>query len=178
MKFSNSLTSSIILYLGLVGPLRRAKASSSAEDLHSSDISSVDFQSLLYTEINNEIEVVVQQVEEADDFRLRGRFLREEDIPLKAQGTWSKVVEHGWQMSHSFQNNYYNGQTRIRFLEESSGGLMAAASPFLVCSHSSRDKSAFQRLESMLRRTSALSEDATVVRNDPKKTCYHVFFRA
>jgi hypothetical protein len=173
MKFSNSLTSSIILYLGLVNPLKRAKASSSTEDLHSSDISLVEFQGLLYTEINNEIEVV-QQAEEADDFRLRGRFLQEEDVPPKAQVTWNKVVEHGWQMSRSFQNNYYNGQTRNLSLGESSDRLMAAVSPFLVCSHSSNDKSAFQRLKSMLKCTGALSEDATVVRNDPKKTCYHV----
>ena len=169
------LRSSLTLYLGLIGPLKRAIASPIQGPADSSDISLVEFQTLLYSEINNEIHVV-QQAEEPHDFRLRGRFLREEDVPPSAQSTWDAVVEHGWQMSHSFQNNQFNGRTRNRQLEESSSddGLTITASPFLVCSHSSHDKSAFQRLESMLRRTGAHSEDATVVRNDPKKTCYHV----
>ena len=47
-------------------------------------------------------------------------------------------------------------------------------SPFLVCSHTSKDKSGYQRLQAMLDFTGAHLEDYTVVRNDPDKTCYHV----
>ena len=46
--------------------------------------------------------------------------------------------------------------------------------PFLVCSQSSTQKSAYSRLKPMLNRTDALFQDAIVVRNDPMKTCYHV----
>jgi hypothetical protein len=177
MKFSISVRTSIILFFGLASSLNKVQASLTQASDATSDISLVEFQGLLYSEVNGEIKAVQEQVDEtvahSHDRRLHGRFLREEDVSPTAQELWNKVIQHGWDMSQTSSNNYYNGQQtpKKRNLGEIDG---VKTFPFLVCSHSSVYKSGFQRMEPMLERTGAHSGDASVVFNDPKKTCFHV----
>lgn len=143
----------------------------------SPDMSLVEFQSILYSEINNEIEILQQQdpLRESllgnHDLRLRGRYLREDDVLAKPQDMWDEVVQHGWNMSRA-SYKFYQKQHDRDLKEKTNEHLMV--SPFLVCSRSSQEKSGYQRLQAMLELTRAYLGDHIVVRNDSDKTCYHV----
>ena len=144
-------------------------------------MSLAQFQSLLYSEINSEIEVLQQQdtlhdpTPSHNDHRLRGRFLREEDVITKAQQIWENVVKHGWDMSQVSHKSYQKEQSIRKLQEEQQiSDQSPMISPYLVCSHTSEDKSGYQRLQAMLEFTGAHLGDYTLVRNDPDKTCYHI----
>ena len=147
-------------------------------------MSLVQFQSLLYSEINSEIEVLQQQenlphdsTPSHNDHRLRGRFLREEDVITKAQHIWDDVVKHGWDMSQVLHKSYQKEQNVRKLQDEEQANIQSPMiSPFLVCSHSSSEdtKSGYQRLQAMLDFTGAHLGDYTLVRNDPEKTCFHI----
>ena len=143
----------------------------------SPDMSLVEFQSILYSEINNEIEILQQQdpLRESllgnHDLRLRGRYLREDDVLAKPQDMWDEVVQHGWNMSRA-SYKFYQKQHDRDLKEKTNEHLMV--SPFLVCSRSAQEKSGYQRLQAMLEFTRAYLGDHIVVRNDSDKTCYHV----
>lgn len=137
------------------------------ELVSSTNISLVDFQSLLYSEINYEIQWNLQP----EDRRLNGRHLSEEDVSPRAQEVWDRVVEHGWEMSRSLLN-HSNPFIGHRILNEVSDTSKIA--PFLICSHSTKDQSGYQRLQTLLNQIDVHLEDFFVVRNDPNKTCYHV----
>lgn len=170
MKCYNLLSSSLALY-----------ALSCAVSLNCSiayDTSLADFQGMLFSEINSEIEqaaIVLQEESSRSAPQLQsgkhqGRFLQEQDVLPSAQDLWNKVIQHGWDLSLA---NSKSIQKRI--LKEAQGDIRPKGFfPYIVCSHSSRTKSAFQRLKPMLEYTEAYLDDAIVVLNESKKTCYHV----
>ena len=143
-------------------------------------MSLVEFQSMLYSEINSEIEILQQEQDPPHNStphhqgdRLRGRYLREEDVIAKAQEVWDEIVQHGWDMSQVSHKSYQKRDGR-NLKEETDDSSYPMISPFLVCSHTSQEKSGYQRLQPMLEFTGAHLRDYIVVRNDPDKTCYHI----
>ena len=179
--FSKSTISSFILYLGFVkSPLKIAVAQELAyEDLHgSSMISLVEFQGMLYSEVNTAIDNQEQsppKYQIHQDQRLQGRFLREEDVPINAQKVWNQVVQQGWHMSQLYSDNFHSTQSRRRSLSlDQVEDDDVKKLPFIVCSHSSLKKSGFQRLEPMLKHTRSSPGDISVILNESNKTCYHV----
>ncbi len=173
MKFFNPINSFILFQLLLIGATNPVDVTEEAvvhddEIGSSTNISLVDFQSLLYSEINYEIQ---QWNSQPEDRRLNGRYLSEEDVSPIAQGVWDRVVEHGWEMSRSLLN-HSSPFIGHRILNQVSDTLKTA--PFLICSHSTKDQSGYQRLQTLLNQIDVHLEDFFVVRNDPNKTCYHV----
>jgi hypothetical protein len=163
----------IVLFFGLCSPSNTVQALWTEDSLYSSDITFVEFQGLLISEINSVFDLV--QETGSRKHRPRGRFLRaEEDLSHQSQDLWNRVLQHGWDMSQTSSHMYSSKieATSRRNLKEI--GTDAPTYPFLVCSHSSLQKSGFQRLEPMLKRTGAQSEDASIVSNDLQKTCFHV----
>ena len=169
MKFSTSIVS---LFISSVASKHLVIAN---------DISLVEFQDLLYSEMNSEI--VQQQYDSRSnhhDRRLHGRILQEADVTHEANHLWKSVVKHGWDLSESLDKNnkIYSSSlsSSRRRLQANSEKDISSSNyfPFLVCSQSTAQVSAYSRLKPMLDRTAALFEDAVVVRNDAMKTCYHV----
>jgi hypothetical protein len=191
----SSLAPSVILcYLGLLSSFSNGAEESSTGDFDSSPhISLVEFQGLLHSEVNGEIEEIQEEEHQKEvnvngtlsdnrqGHRLyKGRYLQKEQVSPKAQDLWNKVLQHGWDMSQTtiFTNNkhhhYYRELRKWNLILEEVD-TNASTYPFLVCSHSSlENKTGFQRLEPMLKRTGALFEDSSVVFNGPKKTCFHI----
>ena len=145
------------------------------------DISLVDFQGLLYSEVNSEIESVLYQNDRPDDGsidetekhkdpRLRGRYLMDQDVSSKVQDVWDSVIQHGWDMAYSLNDHFPHMNRSLQ--KESLHELMTA--PYLICSHSSKRSSGFQRLQTLLDDVNVHLGDSIVVRNDPNRTCYHV----
>ena len=157
------------------------------------DISLVDFQSLLYSEVNSELEVIlVKRADTADtadtsfddsvsrtDKRLQGRFLREEDVTELAQNLWQNIVQHGWNLFQSPSKVHpalsSAQKRRLDYSKSDTTDEMQVFHPYLVCSETtSNTTSGFERLQPMLIRTGAFLQDELVVFNAPDKTCYHV----
>ena len=167
MKSYSLLTSSIALYCTVFFALRKG--------IKASDISLVDFQGILFTEINREIEEAIILKEASNNLTQpqsleyqQGRSLQVQDVMPAAQDLWVKVIQHGWDLALS------NGKSiQKRSLKETQDEAIVSF-PYIVCSHSPQTGSAFQRLQSMLKHTGAYLGDAVVVLNEPKKTCYHV----
>jgi hypothetical protein len=189
------LTPSAIFYLGLLNWLSGRAQGFSSEDFNSSPhiISLVEFQGLLHSEVNGEIEAIQEEEHQKEvhgnvtlpgnqqGYRLHtGSYLQKEQISSEAEDLWNKVLQHGWDMSQttiSSNNKYrYNRQKRKQnIVLDEIEPTSAFTYPFLICSHSSlKNKSGFQRLEPLLNRTGVLFEDASVVFNAPQKTCVHV----
>ncbi len=135
------------------------------------------FQSILSSEVNT----VVAELELHDQLRrLRGgnsEAEKQQDDTAKmtkTQEVWDDIVQHGWDVSRLSTNDENRRKTKRRLYQDSSK-FKEAKYPFLLCSHSSRPKSAYRRLQPIMNLTNACMEDISVVRNDPKSTCYHVF---
>ena len=156
------------------------------------NISLVEFQDLLYSELNSEIEELSKKIvandgsdsdQHHEDIRLNGRFLREEDVTLPAEALWKRVVQHGWDLSQStvqdilaLRHTQEKNRRRLDHVLTNFPDDLHKYHPFLVCSEtpSETEKSGFRRLEPVLKLTGALLEDNIIVRNDPNKTCAHV----
>ena len=185
MIFQSSFISFLFILLQMVNLTYCKSVKQYHPDMQQAYVSSphmslVEFQSMLYSEINSEIETLHQQqnpprgiTPNHQDRRLQGRNLREEDVIATAQDVWDEVVRHGWDMSQ-VSHKFYQKRHDRNLQQEISDRSFAVISPFLVCSHTSQDKSGYQRLQAMLDFTGAHLGDYTVVRNDPDKTCYHI----
>ena len=170
MKTTHSSVSSCIMALVAVSSVNTFVRAAT------SDISLVEFQDLLFSEVNSEVQQ--QSTELQDDRRLHGRFLRDDDVTPEAIDLWNGIIQHGWDVSESvheiFPSSRRSLKSRNLTKNKTSDELLSGYIPFLVCSHSSEQMSAFSRLQPMIHRTDALLQDAIVVRNDPLKTCFHV----
>lgn len=144
------------------------------------DISLVDFQGLLFSEVNSEIEQYDVSNHNHEEFQ--GRFLEKDSVSQEAYNLWDHVIEHGWNLVE-FPNLVYSSSThralsksRNKTWVEDDDEVLRRSThfPFLVCSHSSTKMTGFRRLGPLLNCTKSLNQDFVVVRNDPLKTCYHV----
>ena len=184
MIFQSTVTSFLFISLQLISSTDCKIIKQNYPDVQQGNVPSphmslVEFQSMLYSEVNSEIEVLQQQdsrdsTPHHQDHRLRGRYLREEDVIAMAQEVWDDVVQHGWGMAQLSHKSYQKRHSRNRNLQEETSDPSPMISPFLVCSHTSQEKSGYQRLQAMLDFSGAHLGDYTIVRNDPDKTCFHV----
>ena len=144
--------------------------------ISASDISLTEFQGMLLSEINTEIETaaLLQKDDvsrtEFSQLKTERRFLREKEAP--SQKVWDRIIQHGWQAAATRSKSSTTQRRNLREEPVSQNGPITF--PYIVCSHSSRNKSAFQRLAPMLKYTGAHLDDSKVVLNDSQKTCYHV----
>lgn len=121
-------------------------------------ISFSHFKQLLVSEINN---VFVKTTREQDEDYRGVRDLQEFKM------TWDSVVEHGWEISRSLKR-----RDSIDSCDRQD--TKSLTYPYLFCYESSVHKSAYQRIDPMLKLTQPYLEDYSIVRNDPHMTCFHV----
>ncbi len=132
-------------------------------------ISSHRFKDLLFTEIHN---VIVDHHVSNDDKRGHRRMLDYNE------STWNSIVSHGWNVSSKLSEERRNSDfldsngSSHRTLEQSRRN-NTMTFPYLVCSHSSTKKSAYRRIQLLLKRTQPLG-DVAIIRNDPDMSCFHV----
>lgn len=158
---------------------------------HASNVSLVEFQGMLFSEMNSEVHhsSLINGAANADadadaantnSFReFQGRYLREEDVSLPAQDLWNQVTQHGWDTMEAHANESHlafhkNGLLKRRSLVEASNQL--SAFPFLICSHShgSNLTTGFERLEPLLSHVNDIHfGDVALVLNTDEKTCFH-----
>lgn len=136
----------------------------------SSQFSISDLQNLLFTEVDDEIEAVKETLMSNRGLsNKRERELKSEAPLPEAEAIFDHIVEHAWQLSKS----QMKGDHASRFLTQSSNdGEMQFA--YLVCSRTPLLQSGIQRLAPMLQFTGAQLNDAIVVSNDEKQSCYHI----
>ena len=143
----------------------------------SSLLSLKQFQSILSTEVNTVVARIPSDHEQYardkdQSRRLEPRYYnttRKEEIRRhteQAQDLWKGIVYHGWEVCSE-------ERAQRRLLQDTISN--DPRQPFLLCSHSTHLKSAHQRLKQILKLTKSRRGDISVVRNDPKVTCFHVF---
>lgn len=136
----------------------------------SSSLSLTQFQSILSTEINTIVARVASDKDQNRRLEPRHYNTTEEEVNTRdlaqAQELWKGIVHHGWEV-------YSEERAQGRLLQDASS--KNSRQPFLLCSHSTHLKSAHQRLKQILKLTKSRRSDISVVRNDPKVTCFHIF---
>jgi hypothetical protein len=175
MKLDYPMKTFVLLYIALLSFSNHAQAK---------DISLIEFQGMLFSEINSAIGVLTQEEYDKNDTESiyshsknhngYNRFLQADQVPFEANELWNQIMKHGWEMSESIHHilslNNQSGQNRL--LEDQS--VEVRATPYIICSNSSPNKSGYQRLESVVKSIATDFDEVSFVLNDSHKTCFHV----
>ena len=132
-----------------------------------SSLSLADFQSLLHTEVNDEIEHIFADgsTDEDENFiyrKLKRKLKQPEKLP---ELVWDQMVDHGWQLTKHFAHR------NITDTPDASKEDWDSLFPFLVCSRTPLLKSGAQRLPPIIQFTGAQEKDIVIVSNDDNQTC-------
>ena len=141
-----------------------------------SSISLVELQTLLQTEIDDEVDAFMKSVKD----RNNGPRNLQESPTTDAQDIFDHIVTHAWALSSkSTSSNDEDGQINqphqwyySRLLSSSKEDEIPF--PFLVCSRTPLLQSGIQRLGPMLQFTGAEANNAIVVSNEELQSCFHI----
>ncbi len=137
----------------------------------SNQFSISDLQNLLFTEVDDEIEAAKETLATNRRLDKKERELKSEAPLPEAEAIFDHIVEHAWQLSKS-QTKGDHASRLLKSTQSSNNGEMQFA--FLVCSRTPLLQSGIQRLAPMLQFTGAQLNDAIVVSNDEKQSCYQI----
>ena len=142
-----------------------------------SSLSLIDFQNLLYTEVNDEFKYMTSTEFAFDDDSMERKLLEDEKTS-QMQLVWDQMLDHGWYLAERFSKN--KGITTRRKLtpkatkEDSENPAKNQLLPFVVCSRTPLLHSGAQRLPPMIQFTGAQEKDTVIISNDDHQTCFYV----
>lgn len=181
MKFASSFP--FLLAIVLFPPYSYSTEYEIAPDdsapLKESSLDLIEFQHLLFTEIDDEIDGIIKTLYQGDEDDIEKRNLREDapELVPELQLFWEHVINHGWHLSEA-QDRIHEVNAR-RKLADSNTTEGAESSveddallPFLVCSRTPLLQSGAQRLPPLLQFTGAAEKDTVIVSNDDEQTCF------
>ena len=132
-------------------------------------LSFTDFQNLLHTELNDEMEGM-DMYGSTSDGNFTVRKLTEEELPSELM--WDQIRGHGWDLfkqlsrsEKSLKRRYLNSDLTTESSDQDK------ALPFLVCSRTPLLQSGAQRLPPIMQITGAEQKDSTIVSNEEHQTC-------
>jgi len=127
-----------------------------------------DFKDVLFTEIHNEIEIIKRNVQgpSGANQRIRGR--QTQDNSNAENDLWDHVVNHSWEMIDEAADGKSDNKYGRSLIEEHT------TFPFLLCSHSRRINTGYQRLLNIEQKTGVKIQDIVPVYNDDAKSCFHI----
>jgi len=183
MKFASSVP--LLLAIALLPPYSLSVEYGIAPDdsaqLKDSSLNLIDFQHLLFTEIDDEIDGIIKRLYQGEEDNIDKRNLREDapELVPEIQLFWEHVINHGWHLSEA-QDRIYDANTRRKLLDSNTTEHNASSIeedsllPFLVCSRTPLLQSGAQRLPPMLQFTGAAEKDTIIVSNDDEQTCFFI----
>lgn len=144
-----------------------------------------EFQNLLYTEVNDEMEAIKETLSNEEDFLGNGgRKLHDEGSFLDTEDlVWEHILTHAWFLSksvtklehaHNDTNSHSGLDSRLLSLSSNNTNDAEVPFPFLVCSRTPLLQSGVQRLAPMLQFTGAQLNDAIVISNDDHQSCFQI----
>ena len=135
------------------------------------------FQGILFTELHDEIDSLVNNLDPTKDQIFR-RGLRNGKDPNKisdhSEAIWKGIVDHGWNLLPHLTKRSLRGDKS----SEADSFISVKEFPFIVCNHSPSLKSGYQRLGPMIQDTGAHKDDVIVIFNGLYETCYHIAMRS
>ena len=127
-----------------------------------------DFKDVLFTEIHNEIEIIKQNVQGPSGANQRIRRRQTQDSSNAENDLWDHVVKHGWTLVDEATDGENDNRYGRSLIEEHT------TFPFLLCSHSRRINTGYERLLNIEQKTGVKVEDIVPIYNDDAKSCFHI----
>jgi len=147
--------------------------------LRDSPLNLIDFQHLLFTEIDDEIDGIIERLYQDEQDDIDKRNLREDtpELVREIEIFWDHVINHGWHLSEA-QDRIHDANIRRKLAgsntteQNDSSVEKESVLPFVVCSRTPLLQSGAQRLPPMLQFTGAAEKDTIIVSNDDEQTCF------